>query len=363
MNYQALFQYLKEWVYVFLKLLKLRFTSSIKKDLEIIALRSQLALVNHDIKTGKRPKPKATPAFRQLWVLLSKYYANWDSVLVHFKPETVIRWHDTASSLHWLIKSKRGRPTISPKTIALIKRIHKENPLLSPEKIHEQLVLLNVTDAPSPNTIAKYFPSTRKPPSEKQIQSWKTFIKNHAPHTWGMDFFTVPTLRFKILYVLVIINHGARKIEHFAVTANPNVNWLKQQMRNATPYDHKPKYLIHDNDAVFVSKAFQDFLKASGIKSKRTSYKSPWQNPYVERVIGILRQELLNHIIPINEAHLYRLLKEYIHDYYNPHRTHQGINGQTPIPSPKYKPTTAAETKLKSTPVLGGLYHTYEKVA
>lgn len=231
--------------------------------------------------------------------------------------------------------------------------------------------MLNITDAPAPNTIAKYLASlkkppstdTRKPPTEKQIQSWNTFLTNHAFETWGMDFFTVPTLFFKTLFGLVIINHGTRKIEHFAVTTNPNAGWLIQQMRNATPYDHKPKYLVHDNDAVFVSHAFQDFLKASGIKSKRTSYKSPWQNPYAERVIGTLRQELLNHIIPINQKHLHYLLSEYVHKYYNPHRTHQGIDGQTPIPSPKYEPTTMAETKLISTPVLGGLYHTYKKIA
>lgn len=171
------------------------------------------------------------------------------------------------------------------------------------------------------------------------------------------------TLFFKILYVLVIINHGTRKIEHFAVTTNPNVFWLVQQMRNATPYDQKPKYLVHDNDAVFTSGVFKKFLAASGIKSKRTSIKAPWQNPYAERVIGTLRRELLDHIIPVNERHLGYLLGEYIHKYYNTHRTHQGIGGRTPIPSPKYSPTTMAETKLKATPVLGGLYHTYKKVA
>lgn len=178
-----------------------------------------------------------------------------------------------------------------------------------------------------------------------------------------MDFFTVPTLTFKILYVLIIINHGTRKIEHFAVTMNPHTDWLKQQLRNATPYDHKPKYLVHDNDPVFTSKAFQTWLKVSGIISKKTSYKSPWQNPYAERVVGTLRQELLNHIIPFTEKHLHHLLNEYVHEYYNPHRTHQGIECKTPMPSPVYELTKIADTKLTSKAVLGGLYHTYEKVA
>jgi len=117
---------------------------------------AQLSLFNHDVITGKRPKPKATPAFRQLWVLLSKFYVNWQDVMVNFTPRTVIKWQDTAFKFYWFKKSqKKGRPCISPQTIALIKRIHKENPLLSPEKIHEKLVLLNVTDAPAPNTIVK----------------------------------------------------------------------------------------------------------------------------------------------------------------------------------------------------------------
>jgi len=178
-----------------------------------------------------------------------------------------------------------------------------------------------------------------------------------------MDFFTVPTLFFKVLYVFIIINHEKRKIEQFGITTNPNLEWVKQQIRNATPFDHKPKYLIHDNDPVFVCDSFQDFLAASDIKSIRTSKGSPWQNGIAERAIGIIRQELLDYIIPFNERHLYRLLNEYINDYYNTHRTHQGIDGKTPIPLPEYLPTEAAKTKLKATPVLGGLYHTYKKIA
>jgi len=222
---------------------------------------------------------------------------------------------------------------------------------------------MGVSNPPAPNTIAKYIPSTRKPPTKKQVQSWKTFLKNHSKEIWAMDYLVVPTLRFKALYVLVIMNHATRQIEHFTVTSNPNSKWLKQQIRNATPYGYKPKYLIHDNDAVFVSKDFKTFLNSCGIKSKRTSIHSPWQNGIAERVIGILRQKLLNHIIPINEAHLHRLLRNYIDNYYNTHRTHQGINCKTPIPLPTYPPTNISNTKLKATPVLNGLYHTYKKVA
>lgn len=353
-----------EWIKITIQFIHTYFISATAKNLEILALRSQLSIVQQQIENKKIPKPKCTPVFRQLWVLISKIFSNWKSCLILVKPETVIHWHKTAFKFYWKTKSKKiGRPKISDETITLIKKIHKDNPLLSPEKIHELLLSLGVTNAPAPNTIAKYIPSIRKPPSQKQVQSWKTFLKNHSKDIWAMDYLVVPTLKFNILYVLIIINHASRKIEHFAVTTNPNLEWLKQQIRNATPYEHKPKYLLHDNDPVFVSERFKAFLASSGIQSKRTSIHSPWQNGIAERVNGIVRQELLNHIIPLNENHLYHLLKEYVQRYYNTHRTHQGINCKTPILLPEYPKTTVYNTNLSKTPILSGLYHTYKKTA
>ena len=294
------------------------------------------------------------------------YQSTWRTkeVLHIVKPNTFIGWHRTAFKFHWKQKSKKiGRPKISSETISLIKRVHKENPLLSPEKIHEKLRILGVDKPPAPNTIAKYLPSTRKPPSEKQIQSWKTFMKNHQHEMWATDFFTIPTLSFNILYGLIIIHHKTREIIHFGVTTNPTAEWTIQQFRNATPYGEIPKYLVHDNDPIFRSKAFQSFLKSSNITAKRTAYRSPWQNPYAERVIGTIKRELLDQVIPLNQKHLHKLLREYIKDYYNTDRTHQGINCETPIPSVTYIPTAVEDTKLEATPILNGLYHTYKKVA
>ena len=222
---------------------------------------------------------------------------------------------------------------------------------------------LAVADAPSPNTISKYIPKIRKSPSEKQKQSWTTFLKNHRKEIWAMDFFTVPTLYFKVLYVFILISHDRRKIEHFEITTNPSSAWVAQQIREATPFGETPKYLIHDNDATFTSREFKTFLANTNIKSKRTGFKCPWQNGVCERLVGIIRHELLDHIIPINEKHLRYLLKEYIDNYYNPVRTHQGINCQTPILKEKLPETTVAKTVLKSKPILHGLYHDYQKVA
>ncbi|WP_251670923.1 MULTISPECIES: integrase core domain-containing protein [unclassified Sporosarcina] len=233
---------------------------------------------------------------------------------------------------------------------------------MSPEKIHERLLVLGIEMSPAPNTIAKYLPTTRKPPSQKQVQSWKLFLSNHHHDLWATDFFTIPTLKFRVLYGLVVIHHQSREIVYFAVTTNPTAEWTIQQFRNATPYGKVPKYLLHDNDPIFCSKAFQAFLRSTGIASKKTAYRSPWQNPYAERVIGTVKRELLDHIIPLNERHLHFLLREYI-SYYNNDRTHQGIDGKTPITSPTYLQTSAEETKLEAMPVLNGLYHTYKKAA
>ena len=332
--------------------------------LENIALRSQLAVYMQHYEKQKLPKPKPTPAFRQLWVFLSKHLEDWRTVLVLVKPATVIKWHRTAFKLHWKIKSRKtGRPKISNEYIDLIRQIHQENPTLSPEKIHEKLCLLSIERPPAPNTIAKYIPTSRKPPSFKQVQSWNTFLKNHQAETWATDFFTVPSLKFDVLYGLVIIHHQSRKIVHFAVTTNPTAEWTIQQFRNATPYGYVPKYLIHDNDTIFRAKTFQRFLTTSGIISKRISYRSPWQNAYAERVIGTIKRELLTQIIPKNQLHLHKILYEYINNYYNTDRTHQGLGGNTPISSPIYLPTSVGKTKLKATPVLNGLYHSYKKVA
>jgi len=358
---KELVNYFKDWI----KIILLIFKSLSYDRAEIIYLKMQLAQYDHLVKTKKIARPKRTTfAFRKLAVMISKFLPNWKEITYNFSPATVIRWQRESFKKHWKNLSKKaGRPSISEDMIRLIKQISKENHLLSPEKIHEQLLIKNIKNPPAPNTIAKYIPETKNDPTEKQKQSWKIFLKNHHPNIWAADFFTVPTLLNKVLYVLVVIEHRSRKIVHFGVTYSPNAKWVIQQFREATPYGKAPKYLIHDNDPIFRAKIFQDFLKTTNIKSKRTAYRSPWQNAYAERVIGTLKRELTDHLIILNQVHLSKLMREYVEKYYNTHRTHQGLDGKTPIPSPDYPETTAENTKLKATPILNGLYHTYEKVA
>jgi len=361
---KGLLSYLTEWFSIFFWFLRAKLKTEKHKEFEIVVLRMQLAHYKKHVEMKNLPKPRTSIAHQQFWVLLSKYYNNWINLPLDVTPRTVKRWHQTAFRRYWWKKSKHiGRPRISNKIKELIKSIHSDNPLLSAEKVYEMLVNMNFTNVPCANKIREILGhNEKKPPTDKQVQSWKTFLKNHKD-IWAMDFFTVPTLTFKILYVLIIINHDTRKIEHFGITYNPNTTWLNQQLRDATPYDNNPKYLIHDNDPIFVSDAFQEFLSSSNIKSKRISYRSPWQNGKAERVIGSIRRELTDHVIPVNEMHLHRLMKEYVNEYYNTNRTHQGIDCATPIPSPEYQESKFTEGKMLPKEILGGLYHTYKKVA
>ncbi|MBI5724993.1 MAG: transposase [Planctomycetes bacterium] len=189
----------------------------------------------------------------------------------------------------------------------------------------------------------------------RRSSTWKTFLKNHLDCSWAMDFFTVPTLTFKILYVFLIFDHDRRKVIHFASSFNPTLQWVIQQIREATPFGRQPKYLFHDNDGIF-GLGLDHFLRRCGIKPVRTAYRSPWQNPFVERFIGTLRRELLDHVIILSQRHLDRLLAEFIEDYYHIGRPHQGLGGQTPIPQPR---APSGKTRIVSVPVLSGLHHRY----
>jgi transposase InsO family protein len=167
----------------------------------------------------------------------------------------------------------------------------------------------------------------------------------------------------KVLYVLVIISHERRVIKHFAITEHPTSAWVAQPIRETTPFGIQLKYLIHDNDRIFTSKDLQELMANTDIKSVRTGYHSLWQNGICERTVEIIRRELIDHIVPFNEGHLQCLLAEYINQYYNPSRTHQGINRKTPTSSEEPVKTSITETSLISEPILGGLYHNYRKAA
>ncbi len=192
-------------------------------------------------------------------------------------------------------------------------------------------------------------------------QSWRTFLRNHMTKSWAMDFFTVPTISFRILYVFVIIEHSSRKFVHWAVTHDPPMEWTVQQLREAMPFDQKPKYMFRDNDKIY-GKEVPEFLQGCGIDEKRIGYRCPWQSPFVERVIGTVRRELLDHVIVFGQRQLRCLLNEYVGDYYHTERPHQSLLGNTPLPTavPEEPPDP---DKLVSIPILGGLHHKYRVAA
>jgi len=275
------------------------------------------------------------------------------------QPATVKKWHTTVYKYFWRWKSrkKKGRPPISEEMQELIRRLSKENPLWGAETIRETLLLLEY-DPPCEDTIRKYMYKSRK--SHKRSTTWLPFLRNHLEISWGIDFFTVITINFTTLYTFLVLDHGRRQVIHFAVTKHPTMQWVIQQLREATPDGLKPKYLFRDNDGIY-GYGVGAFLKKCDIEEVRTTYRSPWQNPFVERYIGTLRRDLLDYLIVLNQRHLERLLKEYIQKYYHEARPHQGLKGDTPIPN--IKPNISGQTNLISIPVLGGLHHKYLRIA
>jgi putative transposase len=217
---------------------------------ELVALRSQLTFYKESIRHKKQPRPRFNPAFRLLWVLLSTAWGGWKPAAELMKPKTILKWQQDAFLQWWRWKSRRkgGRPAISPEMRALIRRLSRENILWTAETIHGHLLRLGF-DPPCPDTIRKYI--VRPKGGTGKSQSWLTFLRNHMPVSWAMDFFTVPTLCFQVLYVFVVLNHSRRQVVHFRVTAYPTIAWVIQQLREALPFGLQPTYLFRDNDGIY----------------------------------------------------------------------------------------------------------------
>ena len=255
--------------------------SRVSLHLEIIALRHQLAIVNR----SKRPRLRINSADRMLWACLSQTWSGWRSAVHIVRPDTVIAWHRRGVRLFWTWKSRHrlGRPSVPHDMRALIREMSTANPLWGAPRIHgeRQKVGLSV----SQSTVAKYMRRHPRPPS----QTWRTFLTNHASQIMAVDLFVVPTVTFRMLFVLVILAHECRRIVHAAVTQHPTAAWAAQQFRNAFPNNEAPAYLLHDRDAVFTGAATT--IAGMNIQAVRTAPRSPWQNASVERVIGSIRRE------------------------------------------------------------------------
>jgi putative transposase len=318
--------------------------------LENLALRQQLAVLSQ-----QRKRPPLRRRDRLFWVVLSWLYTDWRSALVLVQPDTVVRWHQQGFRLFWRWKSRTkrvGRPPLDEEIIALIRRMARENPTWGSPRIQAELRLLGHDVAEA--TVAKYRPRHRKPPSP----TWKAFLRNHVGTLASMDFFVVPTATFRLLYVLIILSHARRRVVHFRVTSRPNAPWVVQQLREAFPFASAPRYLIHDRDSIFGAEV-RRCLAGLNVEQVVIAPRSPWQNPFVERLIGTIRRELLNHVLVLNERHLHRLLSSFF-AYYHQARPHASLERNAPVARAVEPPERG---RVVAEPMVGGLHHRYWRCA
>ena len=318
--------------------------------LENLALRQQLVVLQRSVK-----RPRLSNVDRGFWVWLRRVWTDWDSVLLIVKPETVVRWHRSGFRRYWTWKSRKrrpGRPGVAPEIRELIRTMSQSNPLWGAPRVHGELMKLGISVSQA--TVSKYMVCHRKPPS----QNWRSFLDNHVKDLASSDFFTLPTVTFRILFVFIVLRHGRRRIVHFNVTEHPSAEWTAQQMVDAFPWDSAPRYLLRDRDQIYGA-YFDRRVEGLGVEQVRTAPRSPWQNPFVERVIGTIRRDCLDHVIVLNERHLRRILREYV-DYYHSCRTHLSLEKDAPEPRLVESPGMGIVTAV---PKVGGLHHYYTRLA
>ena len=319
-------------------------------QLENLALRHQLAIYRNS-----ESRRRINPLDRILWSWLSQVWPRWRDVLVFVQPATVIAWQRQRFRDHWARLSRRsrvGRPTIDTEVHDLIRRMSSANPTWGSPRIVGELAKIGIDIAKS--TVEKYMVRRRMAPSP----TWKAFLENHVQGIAAIDFFVVPTVRFAVLYVFIVFSHDRRRVLHFNVTTNPTAAWTAQQIAEAFPWDEAPRYLLRDRDAIY-GEAFRHRVNGIGVEEVPTAPRSPWQNPFCERMIGSIRRDCLNHIVVFGERHLRRILTAYF-AYYHASRTHLSLGMDCPAPRPVQLRDVGPVVEIKK---LGGLHHRYERRA
>src|SRR5229473_336052 len=261
--------------------------------LENLALRQQLAVLKR-----RHSRPRLALLDKLFWVAIRRFWSAWQQTLIAVTPETVMRWHRGGFRLYWKLISKVRRPVGRRQTS---------------KEVREAIA--------------------------------------------AMDFFTVPTITFSVLYCFFVISHDRRRILHFNVTKHPTSMWIVQQLREAFPFESAPRFVIFDRDAKYGLEVLAA-VRSLMVNPVRTSFESPWQNGVAERWIGSCRRDLLDHIIAVDERHLKRLLSEYIR-YYHEDRTHLGLRKGTP----DGRTRTTVSGHVLSHVRLGGLHHRYDRAA
>ena len=318
--------------------------------LENLALRQQLAVLKRC-----HPRPSIGIFDRLFWVVARRVWSGWKQSLIIVMPETVVRWHRVGFRLYWRLISRVrkhvGRKQSSQEVRNLIFRMVAENPTWGAPRIHGELLMLGFDV--SERTVSRWI--KRAPRAPKPGKLWLAFLRNHREVIAAMDFFTVPTVTFRLLYCFFVIGHDRRRILHFNITRHPTSQWIVQQLREAFPFESAPRFLIFDRDAKYgmeVSTAVRS-LKMGPV---RTSFGSPWQNGVAERWVESCRRDLLDQIIAMSARHLKRLLSEYVR-YYQEDRTHLGLGKGTP----NWRSRAIASGRVLSQERLGGLHHRYDR--
>ena len=319
---------------------------------ENLALRHQLAAL---MREGARHRLR--PIDRAFWVVLLRTWSRWADVLAIVKPATVVTWHRRGFARFWAKKSRRrGRPPLSAEVIELIKRMTRENPTWRRRRIVAELAKLGHDVCK--DTVAKYMPKRPGAPGPPPSRTWGTFLRTHLAGTIAIDFLTVPTVTFQVLYVFFVLSLERRRILHVNVTAHPYAAWAAQQIVEAVGPDANVARLIRDRDGIYGT-VFDARVRHLGIEQLRTAPRSPWQNGYAERFVGTLRRELLDHVVVLGERHLLHLVRQHAR-YYNEDRPHMSLDGDAPVARAVERPEAG---KVVALPRVSGLHHRYIRKA
>jgi putative transposase len=337
---------------------RLAFRSTQSVQAENLFLRRQLALY---VERGVKPR-RVDSASRLALAFLSRFF-RWRDALVVVRPETMIRWHRAGWKLFWRLKSGPGRPPIPLEIQALIRRMANENPSWGQERIANEL-LLKLGIQVSPRTVRKYLPRRPRGRPRGDLR-WSTFLRLQAQGIIACDFLVAVTATFRLLYVFVVIEHRSRRLIHCNVTAHPSAAWTLQQLREAIGFQDRYEFLIHDRDSIFANH-LDESIRRLGIKVLKSPPHSPKTNAICERVIGTIRRECLDWLIPLSEAHLRFTLKSWI-AHYNGGRPHMALGPGVPdppvstlvLPVPNSRHRRGESYAVRAKPILGGLHHEY----
>jgi transposase InsO family protein len=336
--------------------LYLRLRSSSALAAENLFLRKQLAMY---VERQQKPR-RATDSDRFVLAQLMRFF-DWPSALTVAKPDTLVRWHRKGFRLFWKWKSRGGRPSIPTDLRKLIVDMATNNPTWGEERIADEL-LLKLGIRISPRTIRRYMPLPPKGQKASK-QRWMTFVRNHANAIIAADFFVVVTATFRVVYVLLIIEIGTRRILHLNVTQHPTAAWTLQQFRACVAGDEGYRFIIHDRDSIY-SRHLDSSLQTLGLRVLKTPCRSPQANAFCERLIGSARRECLDFMIPLNEDHVRWILKEWA-AHYNKGRAHSSLGPGIPdrtVPKAELQISHHCipnEYRIVAKAILGGLHHEY----